>query len=130
MGHTSRFRDAAEVIKYDYRWQALKQVGALDDLVGGHVYLDVPAKIVHSFGEWLNHFDCCGTGLYQIKANTTKAVVGKALELRIGDAGINDGDAPRRGADLPQRVAGAAVVGAVGGRRDNHVARRTNPLLQ
>jgi hypothetical protein len=43
---------------------------------------------------------------------------------------VDDRNAARGRADLRHGVERDAVVGAVGGRRDDHIAGRTDPLLQ
>jgi len=45
------------VIEHDWRRQAEEQTLVGDELIGWHVYLDVPAEIVHSLREWLDHRD-------------------------------------------------------------------------
>ena len=96
-----RLRQAAEMIEHDRRRQAFEQRRILDDLVGAHVDLHVPAEISDALGQRLDHVDRDGGGarIEHREADAADAAVGERLQFRIGDGRMHHRDAARvRGA--------------------------------
>ena len=102
----------------------------LHDLVAEHVDLHVPAEVVDALRQRLEHVDRRRAGLHQVEADAAHAEIVQALELGVGHARVDDGDAARRRPDLRDAVERAGIVGAVGRGLHDDVARRADALLQ
>ena len=123
-------RDAPHVVEHDRRRQAVEDVLDADDLVAEHVDLHVPAEVVDALRQRLEHVDRRRAGLHQVEADAAHAEIVQALELGVGHARVDDGDAARRRPDLRHAVQRAGIVGAVGRGLHYDVARRADALLQ
>ena len=79
--------------------QAFEQRGVLDDLVGAHVDLHVPAEIGDALAQRLDHVDRHrgGARIEHREADAANAAVGERLQLRVGDARMHHRDAARVG---------------------------------
>ena len=112
-------RQAPEMIEHHLRRQAFEQRGILDDLVGAHVDLDVPAEIGDALGERRDHVDRHrgGARIEHREADAANAARIKRLQLSIGHVRMHHRDAARvRGAKLRDAVERHAIVGHVSGR--------------
>ena len=118
------------MIEHDWRRQAEEQTLVGDELIGWHVYLDVPAEIVHSLREWLDHLDRRHRSHRHIEADPPHTGLGKTVKLRVRYRCIQHGDTARICAEPTKRVEHAAVIGPICGRCDDHRSRRAKPRLQ
>jgi len=79
----------------------------------------------------LQHVDRGGAARgREIEADAADARRIEPLELVIGDARIDDGDAARGGAAFGERLDETVIKDAVGRGLHDHVARGADPLLQ
>ena len=90
----------------------------------------MPAQGVDALRQRFEHFDRRRAGLHEIEADACDAEAVEPLQLGVADARIDHGDAPGRGAEFRDGVERDGIVRAVGRRRDHHVARQAEPLLQ
>ena len=119
------------MIEHDRAREATPEALGGGDLVGAHVDLHVPTEVVHTFGKRLDHVERrrrrhrIGLG----EADAADPAGREGFELRIGDDGMDDGDAARV-AELCDGIEGDAIIGAVGRGRHDHGAPRADALLQ
>ena len=113
------------------RRQAPQQVGVLDNVVALDIELQVPSKLVDALRQRLDHLPCRdGVRPAERKPDTADAAVVEALELRVRDRRMDDRDAARARAQLPEGIDGDAIVGRVVARLHHDDARRPGALLQ
>jgi hypothetical protein len=74
--------------------------------------------------------DCRSAHLDQVEADAADAEIVHALELGVGDAGVDDRDATGSRADLRHGVERDAIVGSVGRGGHDDIARCAGALLQ
>ena len=110
----------------------MPQVFGGDDLVGPHVNLHVPAEIVHSLRQRLDHVDrrSGGVGIELGEADAANSSIRQGLQLGLRDRRVNDGHSARLGTELSDGVEGDAVIGNIDGRRDDDGPGSADPLLQ
>ena len=117
------------MIEHDWRRQAEEQTLVGDELIGWHVYLDVPAEIVHSLREWLDHRDRRDRPTAILKriprtpASTRR--LSSAFVTVVSSTAITAGVCTE-----PTKRVEHAVIGPICGRCDHHRPRRAKPRLQ
>ncbi len=123
---------AAHVIEHDRRGQAIPQRLGGDDLVAQHVDLHMPAEHRYAPRQGLNHVERGhrrhGIGLGETDAADARVVQGS--QLRVRDVGANDRNAARIGPDLRNGIERHPIVGDIGRRRHDDIARGSDAPLQ
>ena len=125
-------RQPAEMIEHDGAGQPLQQIGRGDDLVGAQMDLHMPAERLDALRQRLDHVDRGGGGprIELGEADAADAAVGHALELGVGDVGMNHGDAARLRPELRDGVERHLVVGDIGRRRHHDDPAGADALLE
>ncbi len=121
------------MVEHHGRRQAFQQRGILDDLVGAHVDLEMPAEARDALRQRVDHVDRDrgGARIEHRETDAADAAVRHRLQLGVGDGRMHHRDAARVGlAELLDAVERDAVVGHIRGGRDDDGARRAVARLQ
>ena len=128
--NAGRLPRMGEMIEHHRYRQPHQHILDRDDLLGGGADLHVPAEIVHAFRQRLQHGDRGGARRIEHEAHAAHAETGEPLELGIGHAQVDHRDGACRGPERREGVERAAIVGAIGRGRHDHVAGGADPLLE
>jgi len=119
-------------------WSNTSGVGAVpqrlvvDDLMGLHVDLQMPAEGVHAFRQRLDHVEGGGRdiGSAERKADAANPAVIEDLQFGLRDGRMDDGDTARIARELGDGIERHVVVGEVGPWLHDDAACGADPLLQ
>ena len=120
------------MIEHQRRGQAPQQIRHGDDLFAAHVHLQMPAERRHAFGHRLDHVGRHHRGcrIAEAEAGSANARIVQPFQFRIGDIGMENGDASCVRAELRDGIDRGLVLGRIIARRHDDDARGADPLLQ
>ncbi len=127
--HPFRLGHMTQVIDHQSRRQALQAAFEFHQLVARSDHLDVPAPFVHPCGQGLK-IRQIGAAIAEIEADTAHPGLMQLLQFGIRDGPVDDRHTPGLPSAARQAIEQATIVGAIGGRRDDHQALQPQQRLQ